>query len=585
MNRLLGQVPQLIAVRSDLEQLASGLMDRFLAIGNDLRSQTELAKKLVTQGERLAVLAAHDGVLQAAVVTIERTIKSAEDCHRQTEVLARQLEDYRAKIEQLHKAEAELQQKLSPMRTVRTLLQIETASLPAELQAVFASVALEIARVDGESRACFELHNQHLEETLRTIIATSSMLHERAAKQRSDLDVGRKRIQTSLAKLETELRAKHEHDEQMLSGFRDIEHDTGTVVVALQYQDITKQQMEHVQEGLAEIEERTNAARDGYDDGDVCYLAKACRLEARQVDQIDNELAHAAEAIFGGFHKIAGRLNNLGNGCLSPAEFGKISAALDAIAASLLAAATEADCLLNGIVDVVREAAVNIRTLDKLTAEMTSSMRQLSIEIRLIGLNAQIQAVHVKRPALEALSGETYAISCSTDELIATLDADLGSASAFLDKIIRECETLDGESKKQRSLSETQGRQVSGQLSGFRAEVSSTMSEIESLFGALREQIGTSLGEADLQSLSRETLAALRTNLDRIADESERVGYRVPKGAGVNQHLGPGDQRYTMKSERNIHAAVLAGENPVAAPSKQAPVAVEVEAGGNIELF
>ena len=191
------------------------------------------------------------------------------------------------------------------LRTVAMGFRVEAARVDSEFQAVFANVAAAISDIDHRIAA----------STRGAFTQIETLLCE-SAEERLSVDAGE---QGTFAGAQAAISAVHHDLESLQAMLAPLAHATveiagdveksGPLVLevlrALQFQDIVRQRLEHVGDGLADIGE-TAAAVAGCEWREIAYFGHAARIQAGQLVAARGEISGAAEAVTGGLAALLG---------------------------------------------------------------------------------------------------------------------------------------------------------------------------------------------------------------------------------------------------------------------------------------
>jgi methyl-accepting chemotaxis protein len=385
-----------------------------------------------------------------------------------------------------------------------------------------------------------------------------------------------------------------------------VTENLGQVVVALQAHDTVRQQIEHVAESLNELAGRQPdpglLQHENPDDRDhlAVETGMLCEIQAAQLRHASAELRNAVESIIASLREIAVK------------ESGMSSDTVDLVGVTDQAGSsffTEMGNDLTEVVTMLSAAAATSRKLSEVMTAATGMMGEIfhfvdDIEnivyaIKLIALNFLIQADGLggrggglgvlaeaisrlsvdAREQAEGVTGILLEIKALTDGLCRTVGAEAAAMEARVGEMRQEVEGMLA------SLRQMKG-EVAQELARANAMVQELSADIEEAVNGItvHQKVAAVIGEAEtmLAAITQEAKALLPA--DKWALETEK--FRAA------------DSRYTMHSERHIHAAVLNGR-PDAPPSSAAqpllgpPQEAAAEApqdgsddlGDNVELF
>lgn len=573
----------------------------FVSIGNALHEQLRLSTSLVQQRqefESFTSSVAETNPVRRAIALVGDTVRRLDALNEESHALLEQLRAQHDEIARLHQNGARLERAIAPLRIVETLFRIESAGLPPETQAAFSALTQQIAELDLRVRDTFSLHFNALGITRNAILQVVRHLDTQRAEHDRAAATQRAAIRNSLASLEDGIARLQPQAERTASLIRDVDREANAMVVGLQYQDITRQKLEHVESGLATLRERVASGR-----ASRSYVSQSARLQAAQLSAVAGEQEQAVQSIAAGLHRIVAQLQGLESMTLHHGDQRSVRRNVEAtidtaseMLGSLGVAVERMDA--NG-----RAAMQAVAAFGTVASDLGCTIRELTWGIRLIALNAQVQAAQVARcDGLEVLARHTYIVSEETTRLTEAIGSDLGAIDAQLKLLAAQARSF-GEHTATAAAEFAESRKLEGEISGQRTRVLRAVDEFSPLLSRAHEHVAR-LQASGLGQLDTFALTALQAELEALCTwcgESEE-----PANAGdAEQDFASLHQQYTMESERAIHEAALnsgpgkrpavtssppspAGATPVqkpAATSEAPKPEAAVELGNNVELF
>jgi hypothetical protein len=382
-------------------------------------------------------------------------------------------------------------------------------------------------------------------------------------------------LDSSLAMLET-------HQAEAAAGVRDIEGRSDAVrravadtVTALQINDITRQRIEHVCHALgAASEGLSQITGDGSGDGWHSDLSEpqarsvaagVCRLQSAQIVHTEKEFDHEAARIGDALTKLSSDAaaivslahERLGGGADRKAgeslldDLERVLAATGALLQSFQTARAEVD-------RVASAAGISLaKLLDRVNA-----IGHIESDMRLVGLNTALKCGRLGD------EGRVLTVVAQEVRLCAgRISEDADHLRALLQEIVASSAALDD------------GRREHG--ADRVAALETTMNESLAIFRDSGRRLGTALARlseegrrtsAILQGLRPhlavrdKVSAALKAAERNLEDLAGRLGSGTDDAALIGQKLGHfGADRYTMASEREIHARLFTSRSQPAA--------------------
>lgn len=582
-RRIAGCIDALEGHAQALAELAEDVEQRFVAIGASLQNQAEQGATLAAQGARLIAAFAPDAetgipATEEAAMLVRRMLDASEEDNRRTAALLESMEGYNAQIGRLLEEERRVERIVAPLRVIQTLFRIEAAVLPPGVQAAFIALSGEIPKFEAKVRVAFAQHAEVLSKTQQKLSEMAVRLREDASEQAGAVKTTRLRASETLAALERSFAECRERDQRVAAVVREIDHCAGGMVVSLQYQDITRQKMEHVAASLREIRARR-------DSRDLAYLHHASRLEASQAEAIAGDLDGAMTGLQSGGATLRELIARFDRECWHRGELTRAGEAADERVRRLRATLREASELLPRTAAGVAGASKLLNSLGDVAATVASTASDMAEDMRMIALNAQVQAAQTGEAGagLLILAERTYLISEEIKVVTRNIGEEFAKAGSQLERAIGQGAQLAAVERRQQEEIGAATTRVEARLQAFRDESVGALSEIAAALARLDRE--TSAVEQQLTGRSRmgEPLENLSRELASLADEVAPFVPRESLASGAAAQFEAQARRYTMDAERRVHAATVAGV-PAAASNPPAVETAPTEAA-NVELF
>ncbi|KAF0095981.1 MAG: hypothetical protein E1N59_757 [Puniceicoccaceae bacterium 5H] len=569
-------------LRPALEGLNAEVEDRFTTCGGTLQKQLELSQKFREQCQNVRNVsdqAASDG--SSALVQLEQLCEAqlthSDHAAELVQRLAESLAHHRTRVDELAKEQQKLLPVLTPLRMLRATFRIEAASLPEEQQNAFASVTEEVGRLDREIREQFEQQLEQVATTQQELADAQDRLQTQAETLSLNSANQRHRIEQALANVAAEQADAQAREAALTDATGRIDERIDAIAVSLQYQDITRQKIEHVLEALDEVVSKARPRQHMTGD-EAAQVQLASRIQVGQLDAVDKELSQAGDTIARGLHGVLEVLKELEQQEFSLEAQGTANKRLSDLVRHALAdhdtlqrTVDEAHALLQNALDTSRQFTAT-------TSTATGMMRRLAADLKLMGLNAEIQAVRVNHGGLEVLSNEASRISTVAGQALADFEQAYLAATDCLTAAI-DSVRADADAVPTIADSEAAKAGVTDALEVELTTREQCLAEACEALQELRLQSRRLAKAADLDTISRQPLiqakqafTTLAASMDKYAGNAQNTADAAPE---------PLNDRYTMESERAIHRAMTSGSE--AANEAQ----TEADAGGTdrIEFF
>lgn len=577
LSRGLGRAPSL-----DLSLWTSGcervglaraeMAQSFLRLSDGLQALLK-ANECCIQHARDAVAAGNlptaegtETTLIASARLLQRVLRFGEQGRAGAVTIREDLDELDRLARRILLMEAAIEEHMRPAEVVQVLLRIECARLDDAARAPLEALSAEIARTCQKMAQTMQMEFQLVEETNETV--NRMIEHVRVFEKRQREAEQRRCDLASEMEFLSQRAQEHIERDHMLSKIaEELGRTVFAVIEAMQYQDIVGQRWEHVQEGFATIQcaERGEAESGWNAIVQQAQLAEANSEMAAALSRIEARLAALAEA--------EGQVGRELDVSLQDSRRQEVHIRMHAV---LFEAA-----------DMVHINETQMRSTDEMIAplvqvagKMGTQIGDVSHEMRMIALNAQIQAARFgASTGLEVLAESLRRIADEMGESGAALDAD----SRQIEQIaadLRACfAELHGQAMAVCQECDRDFPTMTEQLLNQEANCTRSLRlAVESLkaLSAAREQMERGL-ESALAPL--EDLTQLAQQCGEFVEEHYRKDARV-EAFMKDQLLEAESSRYTMASEKEVLMQV-AGKATATAESD----ADDPPATGGVELF
>jgi len=331
---------------------------------------------------------------------------------------------------------------------------------------------------------------------------------------------------------------------------RGIVAQIGKIVVATQYQDITRQQIEHISDALDEIRREFDDAGNAQPTCETelaGFVGHAGLVQCRQMDVVADEVDKASKTIVEGMRRILDGAGSLAR-CQRMAE----SSGDDLVEAfrNDIRSVTGLDEAGSAISDELATwTGPNVQMLSEFAAES----RRYSADIRLAAINAQVHACRAHR-------GEVLEVLAS--RLRSAADASLGiidQMSRVRVDIIRD---LSGDLDQLRHAAIAEGNElrqeigrVTAMLEQVQTDVRRKAAELTSLHKKLTEDTQMTISQTDLQGTVVSPVLRAKSAIEALVGSLE-LDEQARSDSTVRGRIAALRQSYTVERERNVHDVV-----------------------------
>jgi len=596
------RLPGRLTARRALRQMAAAVEQSRAALADFDRCSTAefsaLANQVLGLDRRLGEVAAQAGELDALLQTqdsdhahhsaFELYKKSVDLAHSCIGIALSQEEEMAQLESNLLQNQTQFAQNNLMFRVLVLNVRAESARTEIDVahRTVFASVADEMDAMGRKMSATVDGAFTELEAIVREAASDRTHLQELENNLRTDAEQSISLLRTELERIRLSLEpcvAANREISRLLEAARS---STAALITALQYQDIVRQQQEHVSAGFDDLLAHTR------DDAriDFAYLHQTARVQETNLQSSQQALEQA-----GGEISAAGTLL-LQSGRALVSHYRTMEHA---------AAGVRCDSRLGALFKGETAKLIKIADLSEATNEriarlldrIDESVRLFSVEIsrhefdvQLVALNAQVAAARVPEArALNKLTEEIARLSAHTAQLTSEMSAQLGGTLA----------RLQGMRDEAGQVRETIGREKAGLTEGVN-QVDEKLAELNRRLAKV--STGATAGFRESYETMQELLGGLRfpqlvtaayrpaeSLCARLLDATAQFAGTALSAEGEARLAGQ-RRRYTMAEERRAHAvavgappAVAAGSDPANAVElfvDPAPTAVTAEVAG-----
>lgn len=513
----------------------------------------------------------------------------SDDFAREQERIAATLEAHAHQLQLLLQDQQRLERSFAPMRVLHSFFRIESAALPVEQQALFHAVTTEMRRLHDEVSVSFAADGAALADTRRRVLAAASHLHAQSAQHLATTAAKRAEVQRSLAHLTVTLERTRQRNQQLASAITALDRETDQITVSLQYQDITRQKMEHVREAADKVLAGfTPADRTPFRQR-ARVQQMLCQVQGVQLTAVRQELERATGSITAGLRTLLEQLDCIERDCLSVAGLNEITVEMDAAIAGVGEIHRVTAELMQSALGRLAEAIQTARGFAEAATGATGTMRRIAADLLLMGINAQVQALQAKNACLEVLSSAVSHISSEAGTLTLGFEHKLEATTETLAGFIRQSESFHEKIQAEHHAQAVRDEANFSELQSEHEAHKTLVTEVGAALQQLKRQADDLLASIDLADISRDPI-------ERLSELFAALGTLCADAAGKDlplddDALADVHGRYTMASERVAHATALAPSRGVAAAAllstepEPAKANSDAALGDNVELF
>lgn len=367
---------------------------------------------------------------------------------------------------------------------------------------------------------------------------------------------------------------------------RDVTTAISEVVAAIQFHDITRQQVEHVRQALGDVCDDLTARLNGRE-GQVA-LVDICRVQAAQLRHTRGELVSAVARIIKNLQDIARAVDHLSRQTRSVSASAEDAGRtfFDDVEPVIAVITT----ILNGSTADNREAIAAVDAVLKALDELSRLLEEIEMigtEMKLISLNAGITAAHsmergaglgVIAASIQTLSGEV--LNRTREFSVVYREMDL-LARALKDEA--QSGTTTSDEAEVYALNDRAGA-LTGRLHAMNQGLVTLLRDMDCKASVLSRDIADAADGISIHIDAGQLVETLLGELQEIIELFQQ-SHSVQAGTDDLQRLA---RRYTMQSERKVHHEIsqfLPGESAAVGLNANRNALDLTGLGENIELF
>ncbi|MDX2186335.1 MAG: hypothetical protein SFV32_05345 [Opitutaceae bacterium] len=544
--------------------------EQFVKIGNSLEQTATTSRTLIRESEEMVafVIGANGGEqhLNETLKVLESPMGFIDDCLAKSSRLVTRLRHHEAQLNAVRGLEASLNNTIAPLRFIQTLFKVESACLPDSVQSIFVGLTKDIEQLHQKVAEIFSEHFLSLARSHNVILGLIERLEGHVSKHAAAVNDKKRLIQSSIDTLQHDMADNSQRDVRLATASRAISEQASRIVSSIQFQDITRQKLEHIGAAIISLRERIlSLSADGVDyespeaQGNLYYIKESCSLQATHLLTVLEDLTSAETDVRDAMQSLRDRTQELDSECVSLKHFKSVSAAEDGMVQILLDIVASVRVLVSETLQMQEEIYETIRPLGGLASNLTSTMRSISSNIKLIALNAQIQAAHTgEGTGLEVLAEATCRISDETYQFNENTAADLDAFIWGLENIITECKAVCDAGRGQVTLLDSDGKAAESILHAYRDATIGAMLQVGQTTEAIAVHCDEGIAECCFKRIATKHVEALFASLHELFESCDALLLGPPSEEQLRQteHLKP---NYTMASERAVHSAMDEG--------------------------
>jgi len=565
-------------------RLTEKIEDRFLKTAARLEQMTALGDKLLKDTEQAfeaAVGNTNSENLKSPGHNLIRWLNCLDENQEALRPLLRRITSHQRRIDHILNQEKRLRQTVSTLQILPSLFKIEAARLPPENRPLFLALVRDIQRV-----------HLNVAESLSGSFGAVESLGRRLAEGRSRFDcfietkcraIGERKteLEASLVENNRQLEAIHRTSSDLLANTRETHQHIGRVVIALQFQDITRQKLQHIDKMRGELEHviaNHSPARKT-----LQFCSEAATLCQAHCESTGQALRRACDDINEGVGQLRDGLDRLDETSRRLREFIDSAVSAEGFIQRMLDASDELEFLTRDLVEGIREMHTFLDPLKGALTGLSMTMGQVSAEIRLVALNAQVQAIqNGLGTGLEILSARTCDVADEMYAIGEQMTQALQELNSVLQADLERFSEIHKESEQVMSALANDWADEADRLHAYRDRALSMYMAISagsSEIAACAEEVSAGL---DFEQLAGPTLTGMERTLRELREASDHALQpgRLPFARGQSvEHFR---NYYSVADEIETHNRLF-GPGPGAPQATPAPTRAPSVATGSFQ--
>jgi hypothetical protein len=547
------------AEKGSLLSLVRGMETEFLATGEgltNLSDQLDQIQKDCLSLTNLTLGRSQDAAIEFAF----QLLKKAEDlvlaCYDQYDHVFAAFGELQRWLSRLPKQHDELMRVLLPLNVITISLRIEASRHPAEVQEVFSMLASNMNQMVSEVRGTLERQfaelaaSEQIARRLMEQISASVQLHRNEIA--STLETSRRRLRV----LSEALAGSGGGASDLTRQNQAVTRHIGSIVMALQCQDITRQKIEHVSEAMDEMSghlDDSRLANSGGDSDPRQFVFRAAQIQLHQVQNVFDELNHAAGSLTSGMTSLRRE-----SGAAAEVALNMGGTTLGAKVAS------QSKTSIGEILAIIKQAVQRIADIraafEPLQARFincANNATELARDVRYAALNAQLFAIHARNGAtLEVLAGRMLFISEDTIQQVQQMGAALGQTDEMISSIRQRLEDFQCLGLAELEVLTNESALSQQKLSDLEGAIPVLIQGISQQQGVFARSVDAALANVQFPVAVAEASSRSSGFFQTLVAWAGQGGSEVVCSA-ASRKIDSLKDNYTMESERHAHTAAL----------------------------
>lgn len=508
--------------------------------------------------------------------TIDLVIKSSD---LSLEVVER-LDKIEKNIDRLLKTEADLKSAIAPFTIIQMLFKVHSAHLEESQREVFFGISDQLFKLDQRVRDIFLNQFSNLKLAKETISKLLREIVVQVNEAKKLINTQQQRIDSTLKMLDTQIEENLNKNFKLNNSTQQLQKEASQLVMAMQYHDITHQRLLHVCQAIHEMKEEYTKFSSSNQKISISefgfYLKGAVEIQRNQIQSLLEGISEAETKMKEGVTNLLKTSSNVSHETVKMDDISAPGSSVDGVVQSMIEMLDTLPDQLNEVYIISMRMDQMIRPVTDTVSNLTGALTSISMEMRLIALNSQIQAAQIQEgTGLDHLSSQT----CSLSDQILTMNESL---SLGLEELVQEfgwiVNALNGSvqncESRRRFVEEESAKNIAGlhQLRDLSLGLLMEIFEVDQGIRSNGENLIKQLCFSGDLSQACEPIYDLMKDLEPIISQART-------GSGESDGLNRLKKNYTMQQEHQIHQKTMGESSPViaATPAVAAAATIDID--------
>jgi len=467
------------------------------------------------------------------------------------------------------------------LRIITMSIRMEASRVDPENQSIFLNVAAAIADIDKKIAQTTDKAFSRIELVIEEARAEREALHglEESLQGRAQHSIDK--LQQELADYKTSLIPCADLSGKVSELLAQTGPLTLEIITSLQYQDIVRQQLEHVSAGFEDIAVHLSGLDKSCESNskpELGFIHHAACVQQAHLASSRSDIEKASGKVSTG---IARLLDIGGQLIANIAEMEK--AAQSAFARSRISELFKHEIhQLTLIADQSEKANEKISSLveriDEVVRVFSQEISSHEFDVKIVSLNAQIAAARMSTAnALNKLAEESSLASTANADATADLTRELQSCLNQLQGIKNDADEFMRIVTREKGDLEVNAAKVSTQLAGLGVQIGDRSGAVRREFALVFEAQNGLMGRLHFGELIQSSYDPAALVCEKLRDVTQTFALPQDLTEEGQRKLAAHQNRYTMERENELHVSALRNGSAPATSSCTGAAAGEID--------